>query len=114
MTDWRVRECGRRSSGKKADADRSAPADDLDRRRVRRRGIHAAEERLREQLLPVEERLALVGEVAEERALGQADGLGDLRRRRLFEPAGGEQLERGPLQPLRGSRFPTHHVVESR
>jgi hypothetical protein len=62
----------------------------------------------------VEEDLALVAVVAEEGALGQADGLGDLRGGRALEPAGGEQLQRRSLQPLRGSRLPARHVSECR
>ncbi|WP_410677070.1 hypothetical protein [Amycolatopsis sp. cmx-4-68] len=53
--------------------------EDLDRGRVRRAGVHFVEERLDKHLLPPEEDLALVAEVAEEGALGQADGLRDLR-----------------------------------
>jgi hypothetical protein len=88
--------------------------DDLDRGGVRRCGVHAGEEPLHEQVLPVEEDLALVVEVAEEGALGQADGLRDLRGGRLLEPAGGEQFERGLLQPCRRPRLPTRHAVQCR
>ena len=60
-------------------------------------------------LLAVEEHLTLVGEVAEERALGEADGLGDLGGRRLFVATGGEQFEGGVLEPLARSRLLPDH-----
>src|SRR4029077_10781424 len=72
--------------------------DDLERGCVRRRRIDPVEERLQEKMLPVEQDLALVAEVAEEGALGQADGLRDLGNGRLLKPAAGEQLERRGLK----------------
>src|ERR1700739_2010435 len=84
--------------------------DDLERGCIRRRGVHAVSERLEELLLPEEQHLPFVAEVPEEGALGQADGLRDLRGGRLLEPARGEQLKRRRLQALLGTRLPTHHV----
>ena len=63
-------------------------------------------------MLPVEQDLALVAEVAEEGALGQADGLGDLGGGRLLEATGSEQLERRRLQTLLSTWLPTHHGDE--
>jgi hypothetical protein len=88
--------------------------DDLERGRVRRCGVHPVDERLQEVLLPVEQHLALVAEVPEEGALGQPDGLRDLRGGRLLEPARGEQLECRGLQALSRTRLPAHHGAESR
>ncbi|NYI69115.1 hypothetical protein BJY26_003421 [Spelaeicoccus albus] len=85
---------------------------DLERGRARRSGIDAVEERLDELLLTVKQHFALVAEVPKERALGQADGLGDFRRRRLLEPASGEQFERCRLKTLFRARFPTHHSFQ--
>ncbi len=87
--------------------------DDLERGCVRRRGVHPVDERLEELLLPVEQHLALVAEVPEEGALGQPDGLRDLRGGRLLEPASGEQLECRCLQALSRTRLPPHHGPES-
>ena len=53
-----------------------------------------------------EQHLALVREVAEERALGEVGARGDLRRRRLVIAAFGEQVERGGLQAFTGVGFP--------
>ena len=53
-----------------------------------------------------EQHLALVGEVAEERALGEVGARGDLRRRRLVIAALGEQVERGGRQAFTGVGFP--------
>jgi hypothetical protein len=86
--------------------------DDLERGRVRRRGVQPADECLEELFLPVEQHLALVAEVPEEGALGQADGLRDLRGGRLLEPARGEQFERRCLQALFRTGFPTHHGLK--
>ena len=87
--------------------------DDVERGCVRRRRVHPVGKRLEELLLPVEQHLALVAEVPEEGALGQPDGLRDLRGGHLLEPASGEQLERRCLQALSGTRLPTHHNAES-
>ena len=87
--------------------------DDLERGCVRRCGVHPAGERLEELLLPVEQHLALVAEVPEEGALGEPDGLRDLRGGHLLEPAGGEQLQCRCLQALSGTRLPTPHDAES-
>ena len=62
-----------------------------------------------ELVLAGEEHLALVGEVAEERPLGQPGGRGDLRHRGAVEPLLGESLEGGGLQPLARARLPPHH-----
>ena len=76
---------------------------------IRRRGVHSVKERLKELILPVEQHLALVAEVPEEGALGQANRLRDLGGRYLLEPASGEQFERRRLQALSRTRLPTHH-----
>src|SRR5260221_9945264 len=87
--------------------------DDLERGRIRRRGVQPVHERLKELFLPVKQHLALVTEVPEEGALGQADGLRDLRRGRLLESASGEQFECRRLQALSRTRLPTHHGAKS-
>ena len=108
ITDCRMREYGRRSSGNN-DGRAQRGGDDLERGGVRRCGVHPVDERLQELLLPVEQHLALVAEVPEEGALGQPDGLRDLRGGRLLEAAGGEQLECRCLQALSRTRLPSHH-----
>jgi hypothetical protein len=57
----------------------------------------------------VEEDLLLVGEVAEERALGDAGGSGDLPDRRPVVAVLGEEPERGVAQPLPGPLLPARH-----
>jgi hypothetical protein len=87
--------------------------DDLERGRAGRCGVHPVDERLEKLLLPVEQHLALVAEVPEEGALGQPDGLRDLRGGHLLEPAGGEQFECRCLQALSRSRLPARHDDQS-
>ena len=61
----------------------------------------------------VEEDLALVGEVAEERALGDACALGDVLDGRLLEPALGVQLQRHAREAAARVRLPSTHADES-
>ena len=86
--------------------------DELECGRVAGRLVHPVDERLEEPLLPVEKHLALVAEVTEKGPLGQPDGLRDLGRRRLLEPARREQLKRRRLQALSRARLPTHHAAK--
>ncbi|MHA0287953.1 hypothetical protein ACXYX3_16060 [Mycobacterium sp. C3-094] len=51
----------------------------------------------------MKQNLTLVGEVAEERALGEPDGLGDVACGRVLVSARREQVERGVLQSLRSA-----------
>jgi hypothetical protein len=48
--------------------------------------------------------------VPEERPLGQARTLGDLRHRRVLEAMFGEQRVRCLLQPAASVRFPSRHA----
>ena len=70
---------------------------------------HALEEEALELVLAGEQHLALVGEVAEERPLGDASGRGDPRDGGAVEPVLGEQGEGGGLQPLASAGLPPHH-----
>jgi hypothetical protein len=87
--------------------------DDLDRGCVRRCGVYSVDERVEELLLPVEQHLALVAEMPEEGALGQADGFRNLRGGHLLEPASREQLEGRCLKALSCTWLPAHHGAES-
>ncbi len=58
----------------------------------------------------VEEHLALVGEVVEERSLGEPRPLSDPGDRRALEPLFLEELESGDLQALGSVRFPSWHA----
>ena len=58
----------------------------------------------------VEQDLALVGEVPEERSLRQTRPPGDLRHRGLVEPALDVELQGGLLKPAARVRLPTDHA----
>ena len=62
----------------------------------------------------LEEHLALVGEVAEERALGESGARGDVGHGGLLVAALGVELERGLLQAPGGVWFPTTHARDAR
>ena len=72
-----------------------------------------ATQQLLQRGLALEEHLALVAEVAEERPLGEAGALGDLGRGRALVPALGVELERGFAQPEASVRFPAGHASQS-
>ena len=57
-----------------------------------------------------EQHLALVGEVPEERALGQPGALGDLGDGGVLEPTLAVERERGLLEPAPAVRLPTRHA----
>ena len=59
-----------------------------------------------------EQNLALVGEVPEERSLGQPGPLGDLRHGGLLEPALAVERERRLLEPAACVRLPTTHAPD--
>ncbi|KUI28624.1 hypothetical protein AU194_19250 [Mycobacterium sp. GA-2829] len=60
-------------------------------------------------VLPAEEHLALVGEMAEERPLRQAGAFSDLRHRRLVEAAFGVQRQGRLLEATLSIRLPAAH-----
>ena len=64
-----------------------------------------------QRLLAGDEQLALVGEVPEEGALGDAGALGDLRDGRGVVPLLGEQVDGGDDEPLARARFPSSHAA---
>ena len=77
---------------------READGDRLHRRRRSRRGVDRTGDALLQLTGSPEQHLALVGEVAEEGALGQAGTIGDLGDGRLLVTAFGVELERGLLE----------------
>ena len=70
----------------------------------------AVDEELPQRVLAAEQHFALVGEVAEERPLGQSRALGDLGDGRLVESAFGVELERRLLQATARVGLPPTHV----
>jgi len=83
----------------------------VERSRARRSARDARREELLQALGPREQHLALVGEVAEERALREPRALGDFDHCRLLEPALAEELQGGALQALASVRFPAAHGI---
>jgi hypothetical protein len=61
----------------------------------------------------VEQHFPLVGEVAEEGALGDAGASGDVRDGRLLEAVLGVEVERRPPQPSARIRLPSSHADHS-
>ena len=66
---------------------------------------------LHERILPPEQHLAFVGEVPEERSLRQTRPLGDLRNRRLVEPALRVELQGRLLQAAARVGLPPAHAA---
>ena len=109
MTAWRCRAKSRRSWSSGAGG-LEGRGDRVDRRRgIRRAGDGAHEELLQRARAP-EQDLALVGEVPEERSLGQPGPLGDLRHRGLLEPALAVELQGRLLEPAARVRLPSTHA----
>src|SRR5207248_7007092 len=81
----------------------------LDRGRCVRRVRHRTDELLLERARTAEQDLALVDEVPEERSLGQARSLGDLRHRGVVESVLGVERESRLLETATRIRFPSSH-----
>jgi hypothetical protein len=81
----------------------------LERARVGRRLGDAVGEQPAERLLARDQQLALVGEVPEEGALGDARALGDLRHRGGVVPLLGEQVDGRDHEPLGRPGLPSGH-----
>ena len=75
----------------------------------RRRIGDRVDEQLLQRAGAAEQHLALVGEVPEERPLGQPGALGDLSDGRLVEAALAVQLHRRLLEPPARVWLPAHH-----
>jgi len=71
-----------------------------------RDGLH---QQVKHRVGAVEQDLALIGEVPEERPLGQPGSGGDVGHRGLVEATFGEHLRRGLLQPAARIRLPPAH-----
>jgi len=82
----------------------------------RRQRLRCVGDRSDEQLLQcngsVEQHLALVGEVPEERALGQSGAPSDLRDRGVVVPALAVQRHRCLGEPSTGVGLPTNHTPD--
>jgi hypothetical protein len=83
----------------------------VDRRDALRRGRDRFDEQLLQRSRAPEQNLALVGEVAEERPLGQPRALRDLGDRGLREAALAVELQRGLLEPSTRVWLPSSHRV---
>jgi len=79
-------------------------------RRSRRGRPDRIAEQLHQHVLAAEQDLPLVGEVPEERALGQPGAVRDFGHGRGVEAVLGEQGERGTLEALPRVRFPSGHA----
>ena len=81
----------------------------------RRQRVGSAGDAANEQFLKLtgarEQHLALVGEVAEERSLGQSRALGDLRDGGFLEALLGVELDRRLREPAAAVWFPTDHAL---
>ena len=109
MMAWRCRGSSRRSWSSGAGG-LEARGDRVDRRHGLGRVGDRAHEELLQRARAREQHLALVGEVPEERALGEPRPLGDLRHRGLLEPALAVELERRLLEPAARVRLPSSHA----
>ena len=89
-----------------------AGRDRIERCRGRSAPGDALGQQLTQRFLSGDQNLALVREVAKERALGDAGALGDLRHGRRVVSLLGEQVDGGQDESLACSRFPArHHVI---
>ena len=88
--------------------------DRLDRRRGLWRACDGADQELLQHACAREQHLALIGEVPEERPLGEPRPLGDLRHRGLLEPALDVELKRRLLQTATRVRLPPAHASDHR
>jgi hypothetical protein len=84
-------------------------SDRVHRRRRGRGGRDGLHQQVLHHLRAVEQDLALVGVVAEERALGQSGPHGDLRHGGLLEPLLGVELHGRLCQPAASVRLPSTH-----
>ncbi len=82
-----------------------------DRARVRGRARERAHHRLLQPLRAVEQHLALVGEMAEERARGQPCALGNGGHGGLFVADLAEQFDGGLAKAARRVRLPATHDI---
>ncbi len=96
----------RASGGLKGRGDR------VDRRCGIRRAGDGAHVDLAQHVLTPEQHLALVGEVPEERPLGEAGPFSYLRCRRLLKPAFLVQVQRCLLKSALGIGFPSAHTFK--
>ena len=108
MMLWRCRENSRRSRNIGPAVSRAAATASIGANEVGRvdEGVH---EQFLQRARPNEQHLALVGEVPEERPLGEAGPLGDVRHRRLLEPALAVELHGRPSKPPACVWLPSDH-----
>ena len=85
----------------------------VDRRKAIGRLGDRADEQVLQRARAREQHLALVGEVPEERSLGQPGPLGDLGDRGLLEPALAVELQRRLLEPAARVWLPSAHVLDA-